>query len=109
MGKTDRIERREYWRGQVRRWRESGLTQREYCKREGISIERLGAWKRRLDRENQSESSGLVAVPPRIVSSALFTARPSLGLVIDERYRVEIPDAFSPSTLESVLQVLSRL
>jgi hypothetical protein len=109
MGKTDHIERREYWTGQVRQWRESGLTQREYCKREGTSIERFGAWKRRLDRENQSESRGLVAVPPKIVSSALFTARPSLGLVVDERYRVEIPDTFSPSTLEAVLQVLSRL
>ena len=109
MEKAGRIERREYWTGQVQRWRESGLTQREYCKREGISIERFGAWKRRLDRENQNESGGLVAVPPKIVSSALFTVRPVLGLVVDERYRVEIPDAFSPSTLEAVLQVLSRL
>ena len=108
MGKTDRIERREYWTGQVRQWRESGLTQRQYCKREGTSIERFGAWKRR-GSENQSESRGLVAVPPKIVSSALFTARPSLGLVVDERYRVEIPDTFSPSTLEAVLQVLSHL
>ena len=109
MGKTERIERREYWTGQVRRWRESGLTQREYCKREGLSIERFGSWKRRLGSDNQSESRGLVAVPPRIVSSALFTTRPALGLVVDERYRVEIPDAFSPSTLEAVLQILSRL
>ena len=108
MGKTDRNERRKYWTGQVRQWRESGLTQREYCKREGTSIERFGAWKRRLDRENQSETRGLVAIPSKVVSSA-FTAGPALGLVVDERYRVEIPDAFSPSTLEAVLQVLSRL
>ena len=109
MEKTTSIERRKYWTDHVQRWRESGLTQREYCKREGLSIERFGAWKRRLDRENQSMAGGLVAVPPKIVSSALFTARPALGLVVDERYRVEIPDAFSPSTLEAVLQVLSRL
>ena len=108
MEKSERIERRKYWTGQVQQWRESGLTQREFCKREGISIERLGAWKRRLDHENRSESS-IVAVPPKIVSSALFTSRPALGLLVDERYRVEIPDAFSPSTLEAILQVLSRL
>ncbi len=109
MEKRARIERREYWTGQVQQWKESGLTQRQYCKNENLSIERLGAWKRRLDHENQSESGGLVAIPPKIVSSALFTARPALGLVVDERYRVEIPDAFSPSTLEAVLQVLSRV
>ena len=83
MGKTDRIERREYWTGQVRQWRESGLTQREYCKREGTSIERFGAWKRRLDRENQSETRGLVAVPSKVVKDkrgrfyfSLFLGRP---------------------------------
>ncbi len=109
MKKSERIERRQYWEAQVQRWRASGLTQREFCKKEDLSIERFGAWKRRLDRENQGESEGLVAVPPKIVSSALFTVRPALGLVVDERYRVEIPDAFSPSTLAAVLQVLSRL
>ena len=107
MEKTARIERRRHWADQVERWRESGLTQRQFCKNEGLPIERFGAWKRRLERESQSESS-LVAVPPRIVSSALFTA-PALRLVVDERYRVEIPDSFSASTLETVLQVLSRL
>ena len=108
MDKASWIERRKYWTAQVQRWKESGLTQREYCKKEDLSIERFGAWKRRLDHENQGDSGCLVAVPSKIVSSALFT-RPALGLVVDERYRVEIPDAFSPSTLEAVLQVLSRL
>ena len=75
MDKASWIERRKYWTDQVQRWKESGLTQREYCKRENLSIERLGAWKRRLDRENQSELGGLVAIPSKIVSSALFTAR----------------------------------
>ena len=108
MEKTASIERRKYWTGQVERWKESGLTQREYCKNEGLSIERFGAWKRRLDSEGKVEAGSLVAVPPKIVSSALFTA-PALRLVVDERYRLEIPDSFSSSTLEAVLQVLGRL
>lgn len=104
-----RSERRQYWASQVQQWRGSGLTQKEYCIKEGLSLERFGSWKRRLEREHQDGARSLVAVPPQIVSSALFTARPALGLVVDERYRVEIPDAFSPSTLEAVLQVLRRL
>ena len=108
MEKTASIERRKYWTGQVERWKESGLTQREFCKRESLSIERFGAWKRRLESENKSETVRLVAVHPKIVSSALFTA-PALRLVVDERYRLEIPDSFSPATLEAVLQVLCRL
>jgi hypothetical protein len=104
-----RSERREYWTSQVLRWKRSGLTQKEYCIKGGISVERFGYWKRSLDSESQNGARSLVAVPTKTVSSALFTARPALGLVVDERYRVEIPDTFSPSTLEAVLQVLSHL
>lgn len=96
------------WIEEVQRWRESGLTQKEYCSREGISLERLGTWKRRLDRDGQKQSGALVAVPSRIVTSALH-AGPAIKLVVDERYRVEIPDAFLPATLETVLHVLNRL
>ena len=100
---------REYWRGEVHRWRSSGLTQKEYCNKEGISLERFGTWKRRFDREGAGCAGALVAVPSKIVSSALMERRPALGLVVSERYRVEIPDTFSPATLERVLQVLARL
>jgi hypothetical protein len=103
------IERREYWRGQVAQWRDSGLTQKEYCNKEGISLERLGTWKRRLDREGQEQTGALVAVPSKTVSSALSTSGTMLRLVVNERYRVEIPDAFSPVTLQTVLHVLDRL
>lgn len=100
---------REYWRGEVKRWSSGGLTQKEYCNKEGLSLDRFGAWKRRFEREGQSRSGALVAVPTGIVSAALLERRQRLGLVISERYRIEIPDAFSAATLEQVLQVLARL
>ena len=56
MDRASWIERRKYWTDQVQRWKESGLTQREYCKKKDLSIERFGAWKRRLDHENQDEA-----------------------------------------------------
>jgi len=100
---------RKHWSGEVQQWLGSGLTQKEYCNKKGISHERFGAWKRRLEREAQSRSGAIVAIPSETVSSALLTTRPILGLVVKERYRVEIPDSFSPATLEAVLQVLNRL
>ena len=100
---------REYWSGEVQRWQGSGLTQKEYCNKKEISVERFGAWKRRLERENKDRNGAVVAIPSETVSAALLTMRPTLGLVVKERYRVEIPDAFSPDTLEAVLQVLNRL
>jgi hypothetical protein len=105
--RADKI--REYWRGEVQRWRNSGLTQKEYCIKEGISLERFGTWKRRFDREEQSRSGALVAVPAATVASALVERRQGLGLIVSGRYRVEIPDTFASGTLERVLQVLARL
>ena len=98
---------REYWTEEVQRWRSSGLTQKEYCSKEGLSLERFGTWKRRLDREDNG--GALVPVPAGIVSSALHTSHRMLSEVVDERYRIEIPHAFTPGTLQNVLQVLSRL
>ena len=100
---------RDYWSGEVQRWQGSGLTQKEYCNKQGISLERFGSWKRRLEREDKGRSGAIVAIPSKIVSKALLTMRPTLGLVVKEQYRVEIPDAFCPATLEAVLQVLNRL
>ncbi|SRR6266498_5965624 len=105
----DLTARREFWKEQVQQWRGSGLTQKEYCGKEEISLERFGTWKRRLDREGQSQTGNLVAVPSRIVSSALHAPSLTLKLVVKDRYRLEIPDAFSPVTLQAVLHVLDRL
>jgi len=81
--KAPRADRpREYWRGEVQQWQFSGLTQKEYCSREGLSLERFGTWKRRFDREGQDRAGSLVAVPSGIVSSALLERRQRLGLVV---------------------------
>lgn len=102
--------RREYWRGEVEKWGRSGLRQKEYCGREGISLERFGYWRRRIEREREKgRTRGLIAVPSGVVSSALFARREMLGVVVKERYRVEIPDTFSPDTLARVLEVLGRM
>jgi len=104
-----RRERRAYWTAHVEQWHGSGLTQKEYCVREGVSLERFGSWKRRLEGEGSARSEGaLVAVPSGIVSSALCSGS-SLGVIVNDRYRVEIPERFSPVTLKAVLEVLTGL
>ena len=43
--------RRERWRGTARRWRASGLSQAEFCRRRGIRVSKFSWWKRRLRGE----------------------------------------------------------
>jgi hypothetical protein len=106
---VDRATRGDYWREHVERWGKSGLRQKEYCIKEGISIERFGYWKRRFERKSRSVGERLVAVPPGIISTALSEGRGMLGLVVRDQYRIEIPERFSPATLAAVLEVLNRM
>jgi transposase len=42
---------RALWRGHFEAWRLSGLTQREYCERHGLSLKSFGNWRGQLKRE----------------------------------------------------------
>jgi len=105
-----REERRAFWAHHVELWGVSGLSQQAYCRREGLSPACFGRWKRCLTPADikSGQTGSLVAVSPPIVSAA-FSRRSALDLVVDERYRLEISESFSPSALESVLRVLARL
>ena len=41
---------RALWRGHFEAWRLSGLTQREYCERHGVSLKSFGNWRGQLKR-----------------------------------------------------------
>ncbi len=58
-----RTERGRYWRRWLEKWRRSGLTQAEFCRRHGLKVGNFSWWKRKL-----SEPAGLlrpIARPPR--------------------------------------------
>jgi hypothetical protein len=48
---VDRERVRAFWRGHSEAWRLSGLTQREYCLLDGISLKNFGNWRGQLKRE----------------------------------------------------------
>jgi hypothetical protein len=43
-------QRAEYWRGMIAAWARSGLSQAEYCRRQGIQAVTFSWWKRRLSQ-----------------------------------------------------------
>lgn len=46
--KSKRIETREFWEAAVRLWRDSGLSVREFCNREGLVEHTFYSWRRQL-------------------------------------------------------------
>ena len=51
MVKPKKRRSRDEWTALVAAWRRSGLTQAEFCQREGLSRRTLGWWRWRLERE----------------------------------------------------------
>ena len=61
------IERVEHWRGLLQRWRESGLSQAEFCRRRRIPVWQLAWWKKRLAAK--SAAGGPAFVPVQVVAA----------------------------------------
>jgi hypothetical protein len=101
-------EKRRFWEKHIEMWKESGLSQVEYCRVNDVRIKSFRYWKRRVGR--LSCAPALVEVPlPKSLSIPILPAHPQLCLVVDQHYRVEIAKGFDPEDLERVIRVLGRI
>jgi hypothetical protein len=119
-------EKRSYWRGMLRRQRESGLSVRQFCADEDLSYASFYRWKRKIgpgDRRAVDKSRRQVSQHPPTLSRV---AKPSgsTGAFIPVRVRaagssvlevvhprghvVRVPAAFDAGSLQQVLDVLDR-
>jgi hypothetical protein len=95
MGKID-------WETHIEAWRESGLTQASYCRREGLSA---GYFSQRLRAYRVAPVVGGQALIPVRVEPAV-AAEGSLVLFRGEGQRLEIPASVSPRWVAELLQCL---
>lgn len=95
------------WRELLDDQRSSGMSVKEWCESEGISLFRYYYWRKRLSDVSPS-SCAPPAVAPRCLPVALDEARSdSTGLTLRVgRVSVEISSGFDPGLLSSVLNVL---
>lgn len=97
-----RYRSRQFWEGHVRKWRDSTLTQAEYCRQNNLNPRSLTHWKGEITRT--CEEIRFVPVP--FAGPLPMKTGTAIKLAINEKYMVEVPDGFTPSTLKQVLQVL---
>jgi hypothetical protein len=78
---------RPYWETQIENWRQSGLSQAEYCRREGIVPQYFTNWKSKLSA--RTTAHGFVEVS-RVTESEVVQrrARPYVEFRIDEDLRM---------------------
>jgi hypothetical protein len=68
----------EIWRERIKEWRESGLTQRLYCRKAGLPLATFGFWKRRLSEPVVEQ----------------FVRLPTVGTRCGKRLTLNFPEGF---------------
>jgi len=102
-------EKEEFWRLALREYRQSGLTIRAFCQREGLSEPAFYAWRKRIENRkanHETEPSGLgKLLPVEIVDSA---DNHSLEIVTPGGFTLRCGSAVEPSRLTALIGVIVR-
>ena len=103
--KSQIVQAREaWWQEHVGRWRQSGISKSGYCATHGLSLHSFRYWL----RKSRSSVDTISAVPPTVVAVPFTLAPkgPSFGLVVANRYALDIPADFDDAALTRLLSVL---
>ena len=99
-----------FWLVHIEAWRKSGLTQSEYCRQSQLSRDAFAYWKKRLPPEQKAEAaSNLVPIPFRLPIPDRAKLSAPIGIVVGDRFRLEISADFDPALLEKILLTLGRI
>jgi len=106
-------ERRAFWQAHVANWRQSGLNQAAYCRKQGLNAHRFRWWKRQLTVVSSSAEKAVPAsfLPVKVQPPALIEHSGSdsgVTLKLDSDLRIDVAIGFDAPTLRGVVQTLSR-
>lgn len=119
LGSKRETERARFWRKQIAAWERSGLTQAEFCRREGLSAAAFSWWKAEWGRrvavqvKSGSTASKLKKSAPtsfspvRILEASRFGGpEGGIEIVHPSGWRVVAPEGVSEETLRRVLRAV---
>ena len=101
----------DFYASHLNTWRETELSQAEYCRQNGLNRHRFGYWKRKLFKKEEAVEFIMLPTPVKesVISCSQDQGTSPIRLMVGSRISLEIPDNFSPGLLEKVLHVLQVL
>lgn len=93
----------EFWAEQIQRCEESNLSQKVFCRKNGLARSTFQHWKRKLQNQKAFGSNHIVALS---IDSIPHAPRP-LRLHVHGGYLLEIEPGFCQQTLRDVLAVVN--
>jgi hypothetical protein len=94
---------RQRWLERITDWKQSGLSQKDYCEHHHLGLAAFQRWRRIFMTEEKSDKSPPVTFLP---VSVMDPSASSLTLQINDNLRLEISAGFDPTTLKQVIQLL---
>jgi hypothetical protein len=94
------------WSKRIKSWKQSGLSQRVFCKQQQLVLGTFVYWRSRLKKLQAGEHTD----NPRFLPVTLKQQRPtSLILKINGRHHLEIKSDFDPDFLGKVIQAVQKV
>lgn len=105
----EQIKNARSWQRHLHIWRESGLTQVEYCHLNNLGVKAFGYWLRKDRKKNSPAQLQLIPVTLTAQSSTKPVEKSPTGLYFkfSDRARIEIARDFDRETFSQILSVLS--
>ena len=101
-------EKRQFWRKQVQDWQESGLSQKEFCRRNDLPEHRLTYWKNRFLKSEAAVSLVQLQVGGDNGLENHFSQGSGLRLIINKKFEIEVDRGFDPHALWQLIYALDR-
>jgi len=101
-------EKRRYWKQQIEQWKDSGLTQIEFCRLHNLKPHQLTYWKKRFQPADTPVSLVELKWEPTFQSPPCPNVSP-LRLIVNDRFRIDIDRGFDPATLQQLVLSLRPL
>ena len=97
-----------FWKQQIEQWKDSGLTQIEFCRLHDLKPHQLTYWKKRFQPTELPVS--LVELKWASTFQTPPCPNPSpLRLIVNEQLRIDVDRGFDPLTLQQLVLSLRQL
>jgi len=106
---TEQIaEKRRFWEQQIEQWKNSGLTQIEFCRLHNLKPHQLTYWKKRFQPAETPVSLVELKWEPAIQTAPCPNPSP-LRLIVNNQFRIDVDRGFDPATLQQLVLSLRPL